>query len=419
MKVSTKTLLPMRCLWISPFILMVGCFQPQQVAWPEIPEKGIAQIDQLLQDAVDRKDIPGVVAIVANRDRILYHQSFGKMDVMNGVEMQKDTIFGIASMTKPITSVAVMMLYEEGRLDLDDPISQYLDWLSNPEVIISFDEEDGTYSTKPAEREITIRHLLTFTAGFGYSFANSLMALLVEKTGKTERELPLLHEPGEKWTYGMEVRVLGELVEELSGRTLPQFLKERIFDPLGMSDTFYVLPAEKYPRWVTRHQRENGILRERPNPEKQRPFIVGDAGLLSTAPDYVRFLQMLLSGGRFNGNRILSEASIRLMTQNQIGELVVEIQRGPYPLLSRAFPLGARRGDKFGLGFQIAVADGKEGHLRSPGSYSWSGLSNTHFWVDPEKGIVAVILMQVLPFYDETCIAVYQGFEELIYEHLN
>ncbi len=409
----------MRCLWISPFILMVGCFQPQQVAWPEIPEKGIAQIDQLLQDAVDRKDIPGVVAIVANRDRILYHQSFGKMDVMNGVEMQKDTIFGIASMTKPITSVAVMMLYEEGRLDLDDPISQYLDWLSNPEVIISFDEEDGTYSTKPAEREITIRHLLTFTAGFGYSFANSLMALLVEKTGKTERELPLLHEPGEKWTYGMEVRVLGELVEELSGRTLPQFLKERIFDPLGMSDTFYVLPAEKYPRWVTRHQRENGILRERPNPEKQRPFIVGDAGLLSTAPDYVRFLQMLLSGGRFNGNRILSEASIRLMTQNQIGELVVEIQRGPYPLLSRAFPLGARRGDKFGLGFQIAVADGKEGHLRSPGSYSWSGLSNTHFWVDPEKGIVAVILMQVLPFYDETCIAVYQGFEELIYEHLN
>ena len=409
----------MRCLWISPFILMVGCFQPQQVAWPEIPEKGIAQIDQLLQDAVDRKDIPGVVAIVANRDRILYHQSFGKMDVMNGVEMQKDTIFGIASMTKPITSVAVMMLYEEGRLDLDDPISQYLDWLSNPEVIISFDEEDGTYSTKPAEREITIRHLLTFTAGFGYSFANSLMALLVEKTGKTESELPLLHEPGEKWTYGMEVRVLGELVEELSGRTLPQFLKERIFDPLGMSDTFYVLPAEKYPRWVTRHQRENGILRERPNPEKQRPFIVGDAGLLSTAPDYVRFLQMLLSGGRFNGNRILSEASIRLMTQNQIGELVVEIQRGPYPLLSRAFPLGARRGDKFGLGFQIAVADGKEGHLRSPGSYSWSGLSNTHFWVDPEKGIVAVILMQVLPFYDETCIAVYQGFEELIYEHLN
>ncbi len=409
----------MRCLWISPFILMVGCFQPQQVAWPEIPEKGIAQIDQLLQDAVDRKDIPGVVAIVANRDRILYHQSFGKMDVMNGVEMQKDTIFGIASMTKPITAVAVMMLYEEGRLDLDDPISQYLDWLSNPEVIISFDEEDGTYSTKPAEREITIRHLLTFTAGFGYSFANSLMALLVEKTGKTERELPLLHEPGEKWTYGMEVRVLGELVEELSGRTLPQFLKERIFDPLGMSDTFYVLPAEKYPRWVTRHQRENGILRERPNPEKQRPFIVGDAGLLSTAPDYVRFLQMLLSGGRFNGNRILSEASIRLMTQNQIGELVVEIQRGPYPLLSRAFPLGARRGDKFGLGFQIAVADGKEGHLRSPGSYSWSGLSNTHFWVDPEKGIVAVILMQVLPFYDETCIAVYQGFEELIYEHLN
>jgi CubicO group peptidase (beta-lactamase class C family) len=408
----------MRRLLILPFILMVGCSQPQQVAQPDIPEKGIAQIDQQLQGAVDRKDIPGVVAIVANRDRILYHQAFGKMDVLNDVEMQKDTIFGIASMTKAITSVAVMTLYEEGRFDLDDPISQYIDWLSNPQVITSFDEEDGTYSTKPAEQEITIRHLLAFTAGFGYSFANSLMALLVEKTGKTERELPLLHEPGEKWTYGMEVRVLGELVEELSGRTLPQFLRERIFDPLGMSDTFYVLPAEKYPRWVTRHQRENGVLRERPNPEKQRPFIVGDAGLLSTAPDYVKFLQMLLSGGRLHESRILSEDSVQLMTQNQIGDLVVETQRGPNPLLSRAFPLGAGR-DKFGLGFQITVADGKEGHLRSPGSYSWSGLSNTHFWVDPEKGIVAVILMQVLPFYDETCIAVYQGFEELVYEHLN
>jgi len=408
----------MRRLWILPFILMVGCFQPEQSAQPEIPEKGIAEIDQLLQDAVDRKDIPGVVAIVTNRDRILYHQSFGKMDVMNSVEMKKDSIFRIASMTKAITSVAVMTLYEEERFDLDDPISQYIDWLSNPEVITSFDEEDGTYATKPAEREITIRHLLAFTAGFGYTFANSLMALLVEKTGKTERELPLLHEPGERWTYGMEVRVLGELAEELSGQTLPQFLKERIFDPLGMVDTFYVLPAEKYPRWVTRHQRENGVLRERPNPEKQQPFIVGDAGLLSTATDYVKFLQMLLNGGTFQGVRILGEDTVRLMTQNQIGELSVETQRGPNPLLSSAFPLGAGR-DNFGLGFQITVADGEEGDLRSPGSYSWSGLNNTHFWVDPEKEITAVILMQVLPFYDETCIAVYQGFEELVYKHLH
>ena len=408
----------MRRLWILPFILMVGCSQPQQAAQPGIPEEGIAEIDQLLQGAVDRKDIPGVVAIVANRDRILYHQAFGKMDVMNDVEMQKDTIFGIASMTKAITSVAVMTLYEEGRFDLDDPISQYIDWLSNPQVITSFDEEEGTYSTKPAEGEITIRHLLTFTAGFGYGFSNSLMARLVEKTGKTERELPLLHEPGERWTYGMEVRVLGELAEELTGQTLPQFLKERIFDPLGMVDTFHVLPSEKYSRWVTRHQREEGVLRERPHPEKQRPFIVGDAGLLSTAADYTKFLQMLLSGGRLGPTRILSEDSVQLMTQNQIGELFVETQRGPNPLLSQAFPLGAGR-DKFGFGFQITVADEERKDLRSPGSYSWSGLSNTHFWVDPEKEIAAVILMQVLPFYDETCIAVYQGFERLVYKHLN
>ena len=408
----------MRSLWILPLILIVGCSQLQQAGQPGIPEQGIAEINQLLQGAVDRQDIPGVVAIVANRDRILFHQSFGKMDVMNDVEIKKATIFGIASMTKAITSVAVMTLYEEGRFDLDDPISRYIDWLKNPQVITSFDEENGTYSTKPANREITIRHLLSFTAGFGYGFSNSLMARLVEKTGKTERELPLLHEPGERWTYGMEVRVLGELAEELSGLTIPQFLKERIFDPLGMVDTSYVLPVEKYPRWVTRHQRENGVLRERRNPEKQQPFIVGDAGLLSTAADYVKFLQMLLSGGSLGSARILSEDSVKLMTQNQIGELFVETQRGPNPLLSRAFPLGAGR-DKFGLGFQIAVSDGNEGHLRSPGSYSWSGLSNTHFWVDPEKEIAAVILMQILPFYDETCIALYQGFEQLVYKHLN
>lgn len=408
----------MRHLWVLSAMVLLGGCQPQEAADPEISETGTVEISRMLQAAVDRGDIPGVVAIVANKDRILYHQAFGKMDVKNDQTMQKDSIFNIASMTKPITSVAVMMLYEKGKLGLDDPISQYMPRMKYLEVLASFHEDEGTYSTQDAERQVTIRHLLTHTSGFGYNFSNRVLSLLEQKTGLTQPELPLLHQPGERWTYGMGTRVLGELVEQISEQALPQFYQERIFDPLGMHDTFYLLPEEKYPRWVTRHQRENDDLMERSNPQRQEPAIFGDRGLLSTAYDYIQFLQMLLNGGTLQGNRLLTEESVAMMTRNQIGEVVVETQTGPNPALSRAFPLGAGR-DKFGLGFQITVAGEEELQGRSPGSYSWSGLRNTHFWADPEKEIAAVILMQVLPFYDEACIRVYSDFEELIYRHLN
>jgi methyl acetate hydrolase len=379
---------------------------------------GIAEINQLLQSAVESGEIPGVVAIVANRDRILYHQSFGKMDLENDLDMRKESIFSIASMTKPVTSVAVMMLYEEGKLDLDDPISQYMPRMKYLEVITSFNEDDGTYTIQDTERQVTIRHLLTHTSGFGYSFSNRVLSGLEEKTGLAQPELPLLHQPGEGWTYGMGTRVLGDLVEQISGQTLPRFYRERIFEPLGMQETYYTLPEEKYPLRVTRHQRENGVLIERSNPPEQQPTIFGDRGLLSTAQDYVKFLQMLLNRGTFNGKRLLAEDSVAMMTRNQIGEVVVQTQTGPNPALSRPFPMGAGR-DKFGLGFQKTVASQEERHLRSRGSYSWSGLANTHFWADPEKEIAAVILMQVWPFYDEECIRGYRGFEELIYQYLD
>ena len=408
----------MRYLWVLPVIVLMGGCQPQQAARQEITEMGIAEINQLLQSSVEEGDIPGVVAIVANKDRILYHQSFGKMDVQNNRKMKKESIFSIASMTKPVTSVAVMMLYEEGKLDLDEPISRYLPWVEDHQVITSFNQDDGTYSTEPLEREVTIRHLLAHTSGLGYNFSNRVLAGLEQKTGQTQPQLPLLHQPGEGWTYGMGTRVLGDLVEKLSRQPLPRFYRERIFDPLGMQDTFYTLPEEKYPLRVTRHQRENGALIERSNPPEQQPTIYGDRGLLSTAQDYVKFLQMLLNRGTFNGNRLLDEDSVAMMTRNQIGEVVVQTQTGPNPALSRPFPLGAGR-DKFGLGFQITVASQEERHLRSQGSYSWAGLANTHFWADPEKDIAAVILMQVWPFYDEECIKAYRGFEELIYRYLD
>ena len=401
-----------------PAIVLLGSCQPEEAARQEINEVGISEINQLLQGAVKSGEIPGVVAIVANRDRILYHQSFGKMDLQNDLDMRKESIFSIASMTKPITSVAVMMLYEEGKLDLDDPVSQYMPRMKFLEVITSFNEDDGTYAIQNTERQVTIRHLLTHTSGFGYSFSNRVLSGLEEKTGLAQPELPLLHQPGEGWTYGMGTRVLGDLVEQISGQTLPRFYRERIFEPLGMEDTYFTLPEEKYPLRVTRHQRENGALVERSNSPEQQPAIYGDRGLLSTAQDYVKFLQMLLNRGTFIGNRLLAEDSVAMMTRNQIGEVVVHTQTGPNPALSSPFPLGAGR-DKFGLGFQITVASQEERHLRSPGSYSWAGLANTHFWADPEKDIAAVILMQVWPFYDEECIKVYRGFEELIYRYLD
>jgi methyl acetate hydrolase len=379
---------------------------------------GIAEIDRFLQGAVDRNEIPGVVAIVASKDQILYHQAFGMMDVANQVEMRRDTIFDIASMTKPVTSVAVMMLHEQGKLDLDDAISKYIPSLENPEVITRFDKTEVTYATKPADNKITIQHLLSHTAGFGYGFSNRTLHLLEQKTGKTARELPLLHEPGARWTYGLNTRVLGELVEEIAGVSLDEFFRAAIFGPLGMDDTFYSLPRDSYTRWVTSHRRVDGALIETARPDTQQTAIFGDYGLLSTAGDYITFLQMLLNGGTLHDRRILGRGSVDLMMRNQIGELVVETQPGADPTLSRAFPLGAGR-DKFGLGFQITAAPGEGPALRSPGSCSWAGIMNTHFWIDPQRGIAAVILMQVLPFYDDACIRAYRGFEELIYRNLD
>ena len=207
---------------------------------------------------MDRNEIPGVVAIVASKDRILYHGAFGKMDEANDVEMPRDAIFDIASMTKPVTSVAVMMLYEEGRLDLDDSISKYIPSLKDREVIDHFNDSDTTYTTRPAQKEITIRHLLTHTSGLGYDFSNHTLNQLTQKRGLGPFSLgptdyPLLHEPGSRWTYSMSTRVLGELVEELSGQPLQDFFQGRIFGPLGMENTFYAVPEGKYDRFVTKN----------------------------------------------------------------------------------------------------------------------------------------------------------------------
>jgi CubicO group peptidase (beta-lactamase class C family) len=377
-----------------------------------------AEIDSYLAGVVRDTRIPGVVGLAVEADGVVYVGAFGRQDVANDVPMATDTIFRIASMTKPVTSVAVMMLVQEGDLELDDPVAQYLPAFEDKPVIESFNAADKTYTTRPAATPMTVRHLLTHTSGLGYTFSNTTLAQLAPPgPGASIADLPLLHDPGTRWTYGESTRVLGTLVEEVSGQPLDEFLAERIFVPLGMSDTSYRVPAPKTSRVATVHRTTAEGLVETPNTAEITAPVYGDGGLHSTAADYAKFIQLFLNDGRApDGTRLLSEATVRLMGQNHIGNVRVEQQPAALPALTEPFPLGAGR-DTFGLGFQITGAH-DDPLSRSPGSMSWAGIFNTEFWIDPERGIGGVLLMQYLPFYDAAAIEALQGFERRVYQGL-
>lgn len=379
---------------------------------------GSAEIDAYLTSVVRDKRIPGIVALVTDADRVVYTGAFGRQDVARGVPMAPDSIFNIASMTKPVTSVAVMMLVQEGDIELDDPISDHLPAFENPQVIERFNAADRSYESRPAAGPITVRHLLTHTSGLGYGFSNRTLAALVGgEPGASVTRFPLLHDPGTRWTYGESTRVLGTLVEEVSGQPLDELMAERIFAPLGMSDTFYKVPAPKVSRVVTVHRTTADGLVETPNAAEIASPVYGDGGLYSTAADYAKFIQLFLNNGRApNGMRLLSEATVALMGENHIGAIFVEQQPAAVPALTEPFPLGAGR-DKFGLGFQV-TGPHRDPFARSPGSLSWAGIFNTEFWIDPARGVGGVLLMQYLPFYDATAIETLQGFEQRVYEGL-
>lgn len=382
-----------------------------------ISKTGIQQIETVLQHAVERKEVPGVVALIADRHSTLYHRAVGMQDVAHGVPMAEDTIFRVASMTKPLTSCAIMMLHEQGKLGLDDPVGRFLPSLNTPQVIDSYDQATATYTTRPAVRDITIRHLLNHTSGFGYAFSHPVLFALERATGKTARDLPLLHDPGAKWTYGLGTAVLGDVICAITGMGLYAFFKANLLDPLGMPDTFYAVPPKKRGRVTTAHQRRREILNELPNPQDISFPETGSGNLLSTVTDYLQFLRMLLNRGMSQGQRFLQERTVQLMTQNQIGDLSIEIQPAADGSLCRPFVLRAKH-DKFGLGFRLAGNHSGKLPLRSVGSYSWAGLYNTYFWVDPVQELIAVILMQLLPFYDTKCRNLCLNFERAIYRHL-
>jgi len=394
-------------------IIDIGAAAP-----PALNTEGGAALGTFLTAAIDRGDVPGAVVLVTGPDRVLYHEAFGRMSTAKALEMKKDTIFNIASMTKAVTSVGVMMLVEEGKLGLDDEVSKYLPQFKAPQVLSKVDVAAGTYETRPATRPITIRQLLTHTSGIGYSWSDPGLALVQKKTGAADLDLPLVNEPGAQWTYGASTRVLGMVIEKISGLTIDKYLEARILGPLGMKDTTYAVPSSKTARVVSRNQRTDGKIVEIPNPDPIPPTIRGDGGLYSTAADYGRFVQMILNQGQLGGVRILKEQTVREMSRNQTGNVKVRLQPTAEPLRSKPYPLGAGE-DVWGLGFQIAAPKSPNPSMRSPGSLSWAGINNTFYWIDPERQIGVIVLMQILPFYDDAAIRILQGVEERVYQHVS
>ncbi len=384
---------------------------------PTIADADKPNIAKVSMTAIEHGDIPGIAVVIVNRDEIIYQCFLGKQDVARNITMSSNAIFRIASMTKPITSVAIMMLVDAGKIILDDPVSNYLPEFKGRPVIDTFNEADATYTTRPAKREITIRHLMTHSSGLGYAFTNPTVKRIVEATQKSEPDLPLLHDPGERWTYSAGTRVLGSIVEKVSGQTLDVYLRTHIFEPLKMVDTGHVVPSEKVSRVVTVHTRKGGKLTETPNDPKQESPIRGDGGLYSTAQDYSRFVRMLLNGGTLDGAKILSPRAAQAMSMMPTGGPVMQTQPDANPDRTRPFPIGAGK-DKFGLGFQVSAPDPQYAKFRSPGSLAWGGINNTHFWIDPKRQIAGIVMMQVLPFYDDASVALLRGIEEQVYKHL-
>lgn len=379
-------------------------------------------IDASLLGAVEHKDVPGVVALVTNRERVLYQGAFGVADVSTGRPLTMDALFRIASMTKPVTSVALMQLVEQGKIGLDDPAEQYLPELKNPMVVESFDAKTGDYKLRPASKPATVRNFLTHTSGLAYPFTSPIWRDFKPHAGESYSfGGPMLFDPGERWHYSTSTDVVGRLVEVVSGETLEEYFREHIFVPLKMNDTFYNVPDAKGPRLVAQQQRagekmDGAIVLQNPQPGLTIAKPIGGGGLASTAADYGRFMRMFLNEGALDGVRVLKPETIKLMSQNQIGAISVPALKSALPR-SADFTFIADGRDKWGLGFLI-TADQVEGK-RSPGSLSWGGINNTFFWIDPARGVAGTIMMQYLPFADAKALAVYDAFERGTYKLVN
>lgn len=390
----------------------------------------LAHLDAAMQDYVDSRKAAGVVAYVARGGRVVHLRGYGMADSEAARTMRADTLFRMASMTKPMTSVAALMLIEDGQLALEEPISKYLPGFARMEVAVR-DESDGSVHRVPALRPITIRDLMNQTSGIPYGLGpefgasnpiwmeagiaggyylerDQLMSDLVERMAS----LPLDAQPGERFVYGHNTDILGVIIEKISGQPLDVFFQERIFDPLRMRDSFFYVPPARAEHLAAVYAASADGIRRADGPEPingqghfvegPRKLLSGGAGLVSTAADYGRFAQMLINGGELDGVRLLSPRGVALMTGNHVGDRF-------------ANDFAPRPGMGFGLGVAVTLDPAAAGMYGTPGSYGWSGAYYTSFWVDPEEDVVMMILTQLRPVFDTTLQA---RFRTLVYQSI-
>ncbi|RKD17112.1 serine hydrolase [Pelobium manganitolerans] len=415
-----------------PLIMLAGCSQKTSNGLTAasnlkklgIEEKNLDRIDSLLATALINNWMAGATALVAVNGKVIYDKGFGFRDREYKALMRPTTEFRIASMTKPIVTAAAMTLVEDGKLNLSDKVSKYIPEFANAQVLASFNEKDTSYTTVPANKEITIEDLMTHTSGIGYGFADKRLKLIYQKNKipdlasadsifvldkmKALGKLPLGVQPDSKFYYGLGIDVLGAVIEVASGKKLDEYVTDRILKPLGMADTHFFLPAEKRFRLAVLYKELPSGRLERVAPITDgynvnfpiagaRTYFSGGSGLSSTVEDYAKFLQMILNKGSFNGKQILKPETVAQMTSNQIGELNVGQ-------------------NKFGLGFEITTAAGAKNGAKA-GKLSWGGIFNTTFWIDPERKSIAILMTQVYPAIHKAQL--FEQFEQLVNDALD
>jgi len=382
------------------------------------------QIDGVLRQAVDAREVPGVVALAATDKGLLYEGTFGARALDAGPAMTLDSLFRIASMTKAITSVAAMQLVEQGKLKLDEPVPNIDPALGSPQVLEGFDA-GGAPKLRPAKRPITLRHLLTHTAGFSYDLWDPSTGRYIKAAGLPPRATgkvasirqPLVFDPGDRWLYGINLDWAGRLVESASGQPLDVYFRDKIFTPLGMKDSGFQPSAEQRARQARLHTRQaDGSLLLQPleSVPAAPEFWSGGGPLYSTGRDYLTFLRMLLHGGAVNGVRLLKPETVAEMNRNSTGAIPCGVLKTENPALSNDVDFFPGAPIRWGLAYMLNVNEGPNG--RSAGTVSWGGLFNTYYWLDPARKVTGLILTQVLPFADARVLKLYGRFESAVYE---
>jgi CubicO group peptidase (beta-lactamase class C family) len=433
-----RPMLKLTSLLASAFLvatLNMGTVAQKHNAAPTLPQKfsspskittfnaqRLQRLDSLLQLLVANGTLPNVVTFVAKNGQVIHNKAYGYRNIEKQIPATTTDIYRMASQTKAITSAALMTLYEEGRFLLDDPISKYIPEFANPQVLVDFNDADTTYTTRPAKSEITIRQLLSHQSGIHYGIlgggtggkmyakynipaVNSLAPVTIEQVVKKIAKMPLMFDPGEKYMYGMNIDVIGYLIEILSGQKLDVFITQRILKPLDMNDTYFYLPKEKADRLVTLYSSgTNGVVLNTNTSYQTYPiagaqmFLSGGAGLCGPIGDYANFCQMMLNKGTFNNHKILSRKTVELMTTNQLGEKNI-----------------GRNGNKFGLGFELFGDQQAAHHLGSKGSFKWGGMYYTDYLIDPSENLIMLIYTNVQPYRGPN---VHELFQNLVYQAL-